>query len=188
MRLEQQKTINIAALFNLNQYVESLYKYPIVGDITLESQYVLKNSMGQRRIADIWLALRITAVVFGSITFAGVALISIILWLFVDAVEPSFILLSIPLVWLLSAWFVFRVWITYYEGIVIDAEKSELPFPATDVENRLIEIITLKRFYNNSRREILRLAAIETVMNETRARRGHYAVYIACSFGSGNSA
>lgn len=150
----------------------------------MEFQNVSRNSLEQRRIADIWLALRMTATVFALITAAGVAVIILVSWLFVGAADPRVVLLGIPLIWLLSSRFILRVWLTYHEGIVIDAEKSELSFPATDVENRLIDIITLKRFFNHGRRETLRLASIETVMNETRARRGHYAVNVSGSFES----
>jgi hypothetical protein len=125
-----------------------------------------------------------TATVFCLITAAGVALIIMVSWLFVGATDPRVVLLGIPVIWLLSVWFILRVWLAYHEGIVIDAEKSELSFPASDVENRLIDIITLKRFFNHGRRETLRLASIETVMNETRARRGHYAVNVSGSFES----
>lgn len=150
----------------------------------MEFKNVPRNSLGQRRITDIWLALRMTATVFGLITAAGVALIVVLSWFFTDTVDSRVVLLGIPLVWLLLSWFILQVWLTYHEGIVIDTEKSELSFPATDVENRLIDIITLKRFFDHGRRESLRLASIETVMNETRARRGHYAVNVSGSFKS----
>lgn len=143
-----------------------------------------RESLEQRRIADVWLAIRITATVFGKITAVGVLLICIGAWFIVGALDPRFILLSTPVAWLLASKFILNVWQTYYEGIVINAEKSELSFPATDVENSLIDIITLKRFFDHGRREVLRLASIETIMNETRTRRGHYAVNIAGSFGS----
>lgn len=151
---------------------------------TLEFQNISRNSLGQRRIADIWLALRMTAMAFVQITAAGIALTVVLSWLLTGTVDPLVVLLGISLVWLLSSWFILRVWLTYHEGIVIDAERSELSFPATDVENRLIDIITLKRFFDHGRRETLRLASIETVMNETRARREHYAVNVAGNFKS----
>lgn len=142
----------------------------------MEFQNVSRSGLAQRRIADIWLTLRITATIFGLITAAGAIPLMV--------VGPPAVLLGVPLIWLLSSRFILRVWLTYHDGIVIDAEKSELSFPATDVENRFIDIITLKRFFDHGRRETLRFASIETVMNETRARRGHYAVNVTGSFGS----
>lgn len=140
--------------------------------------------MERRHIADIWLAVKTTAIVFGLVTVVGFAFICMMLWFITNALDQRVVLLGIPVIWLISAKFVIRVWLTYYAGIVIDAERSELSFPASDVENSLLDIITLKRLFHHGRRESLRLASIETVMNETRARRGHYAVNVAGSFGS----
>lgn len=140
--------------------------------------------MEQRQIADIWLALKITATMFGLMTIIGAAVGVMLSWLITDAISPKFILLGIPAIWLLSAGFVIRVWQSYFTGILIDAGTSELSFPASDVENSLLDIITLKRFFGHGQRESLRLASIESVMNETRAKRGHYAVNVAGSFGS----
>ncbi len=150
----------------------------------MKSQRPWRGGLEQRRIADVWLALRVTAMVFGQVTIVGVVLLVLVPFIFANHLDPGVALMGIPLVWLLSSWFIFRVWMTYQAGIVIDAENSELSFPANDVENSVIDIITLKRFFDQGRRETVRLASIESVMNETRARRGHYAVNVSGSFGS----
>lgn len=138
----------------------------------------------QRNIADIWLAITTTAVVFAKLTVvAGVTLAIASLFITGD-ISSNFVLFGIPVVWVLSAKFIFKVWLTYHEGIVIDADNAELSFPATDVENSVLDILTLKKFFDNARRETIRLASVESVMNETRARRGHYAVNVSGSFGS----
>jgi hypothetical protein len=40
--------------------------------IPLKSQRSSRNGIGQRRIADVWLALRITATIFGQVNSIGV--------------------------------------------------------------------------------------------------------------------
>jgi hypothetical protein len=150
----------------------------------LEANQPWRNKGKQRSIADIWLALKTTATVFGQITVVAGVILAVVSLLFTDSIASVFLLFGIPVVWVLSAKFIFQVWLTYHEGIVIDADNAELLFPATDVENSVLDILTLKRFFDNARRETVRLASVESVMNETRARRGHYAVNVSGSFGS----
>jgi hypothetical protein len=150
----------------------------------LRPEGLWQNRTNQRRIADVWLALRTTATVFAQITVVAGVLVTVASLLATGVVESGFLLFGIPLVWALSALFIFKVWLTYHDGVVIDADNAELSFPATDVENSVLDILILKRFFNNARRETVRLASVESVMNETRARRGHYAVNVSGSFGS----
>lgn len=150
----------------------------------MEANQSWRDNGKQRSISDIWLALKTTVTVFGQITVVAVMILAVASLLFSGRITPGFLLLGIPVVWVLSAKFVFKVWLTYHEGIVIDADNAELSFPATDVENSLLDIIRLRRFFDNARRETVRLASVESVMNETRARRGHYAVNVSGSFGS----
>jgi hypothetical protein len=150
----------------------------------LEANQPWRDKARQRSIADIWLALKTTATVFGQITVVAGAILAAASLLFTGGVASGFLLFGIPVVWVLSAKFIFKVWLTYHEGIVIDADNAELSFPATDVENSVLDILTLKRFFDNARRETVRLASVESVMNETRARRGHYEVNVSGSFGS----
>ena len=142
------------------------------------------NSADQRRISDIWLTLRIAATVFAQLTAAGVALIMALSLLLAHAVDMRAVLLGVPVVWLFSSLFIFRVLMTYHEGIVLDAKFGKLSFPASDIECGIVDIIMLKRFFDHGRRETIRLASIDSVMNETRARRGHYAVNVSGVFGS----
>lgn len=150
----------------------------------MEANQPWRDKGTQRNIADIWLALTTTATVFGQITAVSGVMLSIVSLLSTGGIASGFLLFGIPVVWVLSAKFIFKVWLTYHEGIVIDADNAELSFPATDVENSVLSILTLERFFDNARRETVRLASVESVMNETRARRGHYAVNVSGSFGS----
>jgi hypothetical protein len=131
-----------------------------------------------------WLALTTTATVFGVMTAIGGATSAALSFFLTNRIDSLIFFIGILLAWMISAKFILNVWLTYHEGIVIDAESSELSFPANDVENRVIDILTLKQFFDHGRRETVRLASVESVMNETRARRGHYAVNISGSFGS----
>ncbi len=150
----------------------------------MEANQPWRDKGKQRNIADIWLALATTATVFGQISVVAGVILAAASFLFTGSIASGFLLFGLPVVWVLSAKFIFKVWLTYHEGIVIDADDAELSFPATDVENSVLDIITLKRFFDNARRETVRLASVESVMNETRARLGHYAVNVSGSFGS----
>lgn len=150
----------------------------------MEANQPWRDKGKQRNIADIWLALTKTATVFGLITAVAGGGLSIVSFLTTGGFAPGFLLFGIPIIWVLSAKFLFKVWLTYHEGIVIDADNAELSFPATDVENSVLDILTLKKFFDNARRETVRLASVESVMNETRARQGHFAVNVSGSFGS----
>jgi hypothetical protein len=150
----------------------------------LEANQPWRDKGRQRNIADIWLALKTTVTVFGQITAVAGAIIIVASVLFTGGISSGYLLFGIPVAWVLSAKFIFKVWLTYHEGIVIDADNAELSFPATDVENSVLDILTLRRFFDNARRETVRLASVESVMNETRARRGHYAVNVSGNFGS----
>lgn len=143
------------------------------------------NRTGQeRRIADIWLALRLTTTVLMQITLAAACLMLATSLLLAGSISFEFFMLGIPIVWTISSYFVLKVWSNYHDGIVVDAHSATIHFPATDVENRLVDILTFKRFLAHGRREFIRLASIESIMNETRARRDHYAVNISGYFGS----
>lgn len=150
----------------------------------MEANQPWRDKGRQRNIADIWLALKTTVTVFGQITAVAGAIIIVASVLFTGGISSGYLLFGIPVAWVLSAKFIFKVWLTYHEGIVIDADNAELSFPATDVENSVLDILTLRRFFDNARRETVRLASVESVMNETRARRGHYAVNVSGNFGS----
>lgn len=136
----------------------------------------------QRHIVDIFLAIKTTAMVLAVISIFGAMLggvASLVL-----AGDSSWIFLGIPLAWLASAPFVFRVWFTYYDGIAVDVANDCLSFPASDVESGLLEIITLRRFFNHGKTERLPLSSVEAAMNETRTSKGWYAINLSGGFGS----
>jgi len=143
-----------------------------------------RGSGDRRRVADVWLSLKMTAAVFAQISMLGLAVLAVISLATTGDTKPPLIFFGLPVVWLSSLWFLIRVWNTYHEGIVVDATTSTLTFPASDVENSVVDILTCRRFFDHARRESVRLGAIEILVNETRARQGHYAVNISGPFGS----
>ena len=141
-----------------------------------------ENGPKQRRIADIHIAIKTTSMVLATISVLGAAVCG-----FASSIlggGSSWFFLGVPLAWLVFAPFVFRVWFTYHDGITVDVANDCLSFPASDVESGLLEIITLRRFFNHGKTERLPLSAVEAAMNETRTSKGWYAINLAGSFGS----
>lgn len=147
----------------------------------------LRNASGNtaqlRHISDIYLAIKTTSMVLIVVSVFGAALV-LLASKALGVGGASWMILAIPLVWLAFSPFIFRVWFTYYDGITVDVANDTLSFPASDVESNLLEIITLRQFFNHGRSESLALSSVEATMNETRTSKGHYAINLAGSFGS----
>lgn len=61
-----------------------------------------------------------------------------------------------------------RIWNAYYAGYEIDLDQKTFSFPASDIENSIMDIITLKRIRNLMHRDTLNLNEIEALNNETK--------------------
>ena len=116
----------------------------------------------QKPTIDLWYAIKSTAyphlylsivLWFLPAIFAGVG----IRWLFI--VNFFTLAYSIP------------VWIATSKGYVVDIANNEFSFPASDVENSLIEIITLKKLRNMMHRNSIKLTEIRALNNEKSRRR-----------------
>ena len=146
-----------------------------------------KNASGasnnQRRIADIHLALKTTSVVLIEISAFG-ALLGFLANASFGMLHGEWVVLGVVVAWLLFSPFIFRVWFTYHDGIIVDVGNDRLSSPASDVESSLLEIITFRRFFNHGRTESLHLSSVEAAMNETQTSKGRYAINLAGSFGS----
>ncbi|GEM_PF-511824 len=59
-----------------------------------------------------------------------------------------------------------KVWKNYSKGYHADITNNEFSFPASDVENSLADIVTLKRFRNLIHRESVQLSDIRALNNE----------------------
>jgi len=61
-----------------------------------------------------------------------------------------------------------KVWNAYYGGYEVDLEDQTFSFPASDLENSIMDIVTLKRLRNLLHRETLNLNELEALNNETK--------------------
>ena len=61
-----------------------------------------------------------------------------------------------------------KVWNAYYAGYEVDLEDDTFSFPASDVENSVMDIVTLKRLRNLLHRETINLDELEALNNETK--------------------
>jgi hypothetical protein len=73
-----------------------------------------------------------------------------------------------PVVLLIFSKFIYDVWNAYNQGIQVSLENKTFSFPASDVENNVIDIITLKQFRDLSKRETLKLNEVEALANEIK--------------------
>jgi len=61
-----------------------------------------------------------------------------------------------------------KVWSAYYAGYEVDFEDGTFSFPASDVENSVMDIVTLKSVRNLMHRDTLNLDELEALNNETK--------------------
>lgn len=69
---------------------------------------------------------------------------------------------------LLTAKFTYNVWNSYSKGIVADVENNSFSFPASDIENSIAEIITLRPIFNLAKRDSYPITEITALNNETK--------------------
>lgn len=117
-----------------------------------------------KQIKDIWLALNNVVGVVFLISIIG-GLIGGLVFKF-HSIWP--IVIGIVLANLFSIKFIYNIWDTYSKGIIIDVKNNIFSFPADDVENSILEIITLKPFFNMAKRESLPISEIISLNNETK--------------------
>lgn len=123
-------------------------------------------------LKDTWLALNKTFGLIAVIVFWNIILVGIYTLLFTE--DNPFLMgivggiIYSPLLLLLFSKFIYGVWNAYNLGIIVSFEDKTFSFPASDVENNVIDIITFKQFRDLSKREILNLAEIEALANETK--------------------
>jgi len=61
-----------------------------------------------------------------------------------------------------------KIWNAYYAGYEVDLEDGTFSFPASDVENSVMDIVTLKSVRNLMHRDTLNLDELEALNNETK--------------------
>lgn len=118
-------------------------------------------------VKDTWLALQKLVLVVGVISVIGALLGAGINKLFsidVDAVIWG----SAILANLIAAKYTFGVWNSYSQGIVANLENDTFSFPASDVENSIAEIVTLRPLFNLAKRNSYKISEINALNNETK--------------------
>jgi hypothetical protein len=75
----------------------------------------------------------------------------------------------------LFALFYMKVFFTYSKGYVVDKTKKEFRFPATDVENTIFEIFTLKQLRDYGRRKKVPIDEITDIYLDTKKVRKYNA-------------
>ena len=124
-------------------------------------------------LKDTWLALKTIGELF--ITVFGFSLGFAFLYSLIFENKENILFGTIvygvvyyPVVLLLFSKFIYNVWNAYNMGILVNLEDRTFSFPASDVENKVIDIITLKRFRDLAKRETLKLIEVEALTNEIK--------------------
>lgn len=66
------------------------------------------------------------------------------------------------------------VWLATSKGYIVDIDKNEFTFPASDVENSILEILTLKKIRNMMHRNTIKITEIRALNNEKGRRRSSF--------------
>jgi hypothetical protein len=122
-------------------------------------------------LKDTWLALKKTFELLGVIIVWSIVVASIYALSFTEQGIIAGLVWGIvysPIMFLIFSKFIYGVWNAYNLGIIVDLENKTFSFPASDVENNVIDIITFKQFRDLSKREMLNLAEIEALANEIK--------------------
>ena len=117
------------------------------------------------KIQDVWLLLKILRAVifFGILVYIGCI---IALYLFADK-KDYFVEFSIAYIVLFCIYFIL-VFITFNKGYIVDLIKEDFSFPATDVENSLIGILTFKKYRDFAQRKHIALKDISDIYIDTQ--------------------
>lgn len=118
-------------------------------------------------VKDIWLALQKTGWVIVGISVVGL-IAGFGLQNIFELDSNGVIYGSIIFVNLIMAKFTFGVWRSYSEGIVADIENNVFSFPASDVENSIQDILTLRPLFDLAKRNEYPISEINALTNETK--------------------
>lgn len=146
----------------------------------------------KQEIVDVWGAIRVTTMVVTQVAFLGGISGFFLGYAWLGQFSVVAVIAGTLSALLLSAVFIHRVWRVHSSGIVIDKKEGTLTFPAADVENTVIDILTFRSFFNLARTETLKLSAVRDITNDTkrtsagaeRIQQDRYGVNIMGIFGS----
>jgi hypothetical protein len=122
-----------------------------------------EESLMKRSVKDIWKALKLsclTLICTSIIMFFLIPFILIELKLNELVAPETFLLLVIGT----SITIALKVFFVYEKGISL--EENEFSFPASDVENTIVDILTLKRLRGLFYREVVNAESIKYVTND----------------------
>ncbi|MFA5454469.1 MAG: hypothetical protein WC272_04015 [Sulfurimonas sp.] len=118
-------------------------------------------------VKDIWLALQKTGQVF-----LGVSVVGLIAGFGLNnlfGTDSNGILYGAVIIAnIIAAKFIFGVWNSYSDGIVADIENNIFSFPASDVENSIQDILTLRPLFDLAKRIEYQISEINALTNETK--------------------
>jgi Holliday junction resolvase len=122
---------------------------------------VVKEDGQTIQIRDIWLAINIFVKVMGAII--ALCFIAFIILNSVLKLSPELSsMFTIPLV-VIGGIFAIRVFNSYNKGIVVSSKYDTIAFPASDVENTIMDIITGKRVRDLANRIEFKISDIDKV-------------------------
>jgi hypothetical protein len=119
-------------------------------------------------IKDVWQAIKVVSGII--ITVSLLCIVTMfVLSVYADTMNYEKILLYAPIVGnILISIYTINVWKALSTGYIIDKEKNTFEFPASDVENSVYEIITLKPLFDLAKRRSITLTEIKSMNNETK--------------------
>ena len=123
------------------------------------------------QIRDVWLAIGMFFKIVG-----GVVVVCVLCGFFLRLLALSSIIIVIATLTIFVIGFIFaiRVWSSYNQGIIVSSKYDKINFPASDVENRLIDIITLKKFRDLANRIEFNISEIDKVWVDRQRKRVTY--------------
>ena len=120
------------------------------------------------QIRDLMLALGVSAKIFSAIL-----VICALLFFLIPASNVIKIIIITP-IFIVGLWFLMRVWNSYNHGILVSSKYDKVNFPASDVENTLMDIITLKRLRNLANRLEYDISELDKVWLDRQRKRVTY--------------
>lgn len=144
------------------EFIKSKEQVHKSNENTAHETNVQLSESEKKSTVDIWYAIKSTVYPH--------FFLSVILWFF-----PA-ILAGVGLQWLfivniLTLGYSIPVWLATSQGYIVDIDNNEFTFPASDVENNIIEIITLKKLRNMMRRHSIKITEIRALNNEKGRRQ-----------------
>lgn len=124
------------------------------------------------RIPDVWLLIAaLKSVSFFAVLIYVILLFSIFLLKIKDPyITNHLMIFSSIYIGVFLIYFI-RVFIVFNKGYVIDLEKQEFRFPATDIENSFLEVITFKKYRDYARVKKLALTDISDIFIDTQRKK-----------------